>query len=175
MGEHPLVRANEMMAFLAEIMESLLEQRIEKQRTGCEESRIALQQEIREMAKDKKDGIIALCYLRSEYITRTHNFYMAYYDKEPFVEEEPQCQYIDMSGFMDGLEEDFAIIVREIEKKYIRVTTGEKEYLFEQYMDRLYREFESVLSDLIHVIKEKRGIALYYGGYMEEQALIGYV
>lgn len=175
MGEYPLVRANEMMAFLAETMESLLEQRIEKQRTGCEESRIALLQEIREMAKEKKDGIIALCYLRSEYITRTHNFYMAYYDKEPFVEEEPQCQYIDMSDFMDGLEEDFAIIVREIEKKYIRVTTGEQEYLCEQYMDRFYREFEPILSDLLYEIKEERGIALYYGGYMEEQVLIGYV
>ena len=38
MGEHPLVRANEMMAFLAETMESLLEQRIEKQKTGCDAS-----------------------------------------------------------------------------------------------------------------------------------------
>ena len=80
-----------------------------------------------------------------------------------------------MSGYMGGLEEDFAIIVREIEKKYIRVTAGEKEYLFEQYMDRLYRGFGLVLSNLVHEIKEERGIALYYGGYMEEQTLIEYV
>ena len=56
---------------------------------------------------------------------------MAYYEGEMFVDEEPQCQYIDMSGFMDGVEEDFEVISREIEKKYIRVTTGEKEYLCE--------------------------------------------
>ena len=106
MGEHPLARANGMMSFLTEAMERLLEQRIRKQRTACEDSKVRLQQEIL-----------------------------------MFVDEEPQCQYIDMSGFMDGVEEDFEVISREIEKKYIRVTTGEKEYLCEQYMDRLYREF----------------------------------
>ena len=175
MEEHPLARANGMMSFLTDAMERLLEQRIRKQRTACEDSKVRLQQEIQKMAEGNKDGKIVLCYSRSEYITKSYYFYMAYYEGEMFVDDEPECQYIDMSGFMDGVEEDFEVISREIEKKYIRVTTGEKEYLCEQYMDRLYREFMSVLKDFVYEIKKEGGIALYYGGYMEETALIGYV
>lgn len=85
----------------------------------------------------------------------------------------PIYRYVRFYGW--GGEEDFEVISREIEKKYIRVTTGEKEYLCEQYMDRLYREFMSVLKDFVYEIKKEGGIALYYGGYMQETALIGYV
>ena len=56
---------------------------------------------------------------------------MAYHEGELFVEEEPQYRYVDMSGFMEDLEEDFETICREAKKRFIRVLAGETEYLWE--------------------------------------------
>ena len=75
---------------------------------------------------------------------------------------------------MTGITEDDFLFLRD-GGEYTNPETGEKEYLCEQYMDRLYREFMSVLKDFVYEIKKEGGIALYYGGYMEETALIGYV
>ena len=55
---------------------------------------------------------------------------MEYHEGELFVEEEPQYRYVDMSGFMEDLEEDFETICREAKKRFIRVLAGETEYLF---------------------------------------------
>lgn len=170
-----MIRTVEMSEQLEEVMEDLAEQRIEKQKTGYEKDRIKLWVKIQEMAAGKEDGSITLSYLRSGYITKKYNFYMAYHEGELFVEEEPQYRYVDMSGFMEDLEEDFETICREAKKRFIRVLAGETEYLWECYMDKLYGKFGQVVKAAVDGQKKENGVVLYYGGYMEEQSMIGYV
>lgn len=170
-----MIKTVEMSEQLEEVMEDLAEQRIEKQKTGYEKDRIKLWVKIQEMAAGKEVGSITLSYLRSGYITKKYNFYMAYHEGELFVEEESQYRYVDMSGFMEDLEEDFETICREAKKRFIRVLAGETEYLWECYMNKLYGKFGQVVKAAVDGQKKENGVALYYGGYMEEQSMISYV
>lgn len=51
-------------------------------------------------------GRMVISYLRSSYILSRHNFYIAYYAEDSFVEEEPEGFYFSFGSVLGEAEKD---------------------------------------------------------------------
>lgn len=93
-------RFTQMKEVIGEKVDLLIEKRLhklEKSLTNKEENIWRdLESVLRELTSDKKEGSLVISFLRSSYITNNQEFYIAYYEEEPFVEEEPDCIYFNM-------------------------------------------------------------------------------
>lgn len=172
-----LERIEEIKVFLEEKIEILLKNRLEKievlLKEEIENGNCKLQKELFRLAESREEGAIVCAFFRSSYLTKSHKFLLAFYKEEPFLEESPDCIWIDFHLFFQSADEDFQRINREIEKKFIRVLSAEKEEIRRWYMEQLYQEFGGVLFSLLG--EEKEGIEVYYGGFMEELYWVGRV
>lgn len=128
---------------------------------------------LQELASAHNHGCLIISFLRSSYIVNSHEFYLAYYEKEPFVEEEPEEAYFEMKPVFYGIEEDFKIIDESLRKKYFRVFTWICDEIHRWYMEQIYMKMESILRSAVALTAETKGIEVYYGGYMEDLTLIG--
>ena len=54
------------------------------------------------LASAHNHGCLVISFLRSSYIVNSHEFYLAYYEKEPFIQEEPVRPYLfrDETGLL---------------------------------------------------------------------------
>ncbi len=168
-------RCPDMAESVRELADELIQQRVEAGKSGWEQGKRSIKDALCRMASGKEDGCITLSYLRSESAAKQYDFYMAYYDSDIFVEEEPEHQYICMAVFMEAVNEDMEIMEKEIKKKYIHVFKSEIAYIYSWYMDTVYERFKDVVADIIEDIRKKEGIAVYYGGYMDKQILLGFI
>lgn len=132
-----------------------------------------LESALEKLASDKKEGSLVISFLRSSYITNNQEFYIAYYEEEPFVEEEPDCIYFDMKRAFGGIEEDWHEIDEVLHQKFIRVFAGEKEEIHRWYMERIYIALENIMKTAVEKMHKSGAITVYYGGYMEEIKAIG--
>lgn len=127
---------------------------------------------IEELASERDGGSLVISYLRSSYILGNHEFYIAYYKEEPFVEEEPDCCYFNMSPILNGIEEDLKEMKCILYMNYIRVFAGEIEEIHRWYMEQIYLSFENVMKRMVGMLNIKAEISIYYGGYMDKLNII---
>ena len=111
--------------------------------------------------------------MRSSYIANSHEFYIAFYEEEPFVEEEPDCIYFRMKEVFDGLEEDWRELDEALHQHFIRIISGEKAEIHRWYTERIYQALDRIMKETVENMGKDKGISVYYGGYMEELKAIG--
>lgn len=124
-----------------EIYTDLLEKRMDKIQSVCrneEKVKEELFEIIGELAEGKEAGSIVISFLRSSYITGSHEFYIAYYFDEPFVEEEPDSRYYSLGLLFEGIDNDLDCINKELGKKYIRIMSSEKEEIRRWFVNNIY-------------------------------------
>ncbi len=169
-------RIKEMKEFLQDAEEILLQQRIDKIKLICmseENTRREIQTIIDGMTMERTGGCIVVSCLRSSYITGSHEFGIAYYADEPFVDEEPDCVYYNLGLLFEGIEDDLQYMNKELRNKYIRIMASEKEELRRWFMDKIYMRLGVVFKPIIKDMQNKRNIDIFYGNYMGELELIG--
>lgn len=128
---------------------------------------------LKKLVSEKEKGILAISYLRSSYITESHEFYIAYYFGDVFVEEEPDCVYFSMYSLFEAVKEDWIQIDKKLDKNFVRVFMAEKKEIHRWYMKQLYESFDIVLKLILEDMKVEKGIDVYFGGFMDEVKLIG--
>ncbi len=162
-----LERIEAMESFLKEEKEGLLKRRlaeIESMLQGDAGGVYGrLKAAFHELTPEDGRGVLALSYLRSSYITGRHEFYLAFYTGEPFVEE-PDGLYLDMKSVFEAAEDDLREMNRRLGEEFVRIIPAEKEEIRRWYMGQLYGRFGEVLESL----SEDKGREVYFGGYMEE-------
>lgn len=177
MGKYEMKRLGEMKEFLKEKKEETEGRRMEEMENGWIRDRDNIQSglaaALQSLAAGRTEGAIVIAYLRSSYILRSHDFYIAYYEEEPFVEEEPECLYFSFAPLFHEAETDWAILEKEMEGHFIRILDGEREEIRRWYMEGLYREFGDVLEKTLPERGEGEGIGVYYGSYMDVVKRIG--
>ena len=170
-------RITQMKEALGEKVDSLIYRHLEKleKLLICNTDNIRKDMEtvLKELASDKKDGSLVISFLRSSYILKSYEFYIAYYEGELFVEEEPDCVYFSMKSALRGIEEDWREMDEELHQNFIRVFAGEKEEIHRWYIEQLYIAMESIMKMAVEKMQKSRGVDVYYGGYMEEVKVIG--
>lgn len=134
-----------------------------------------LEKALKKLMSGKENGKIAISFLRSSYIVNGHEFYIAYYKRDIFVEEEPECIYFSLQPLFSGTEEDLKEIIEELHKRFIRVLSAEKEEIYRWYMEHIYSQFVYVMETALNCMEIKTGIPIYYGEYMGNLKLIGKV
>lgn len=177
MKQYEMERIGQMKEVIGEKADSLIDsclKKLEKLLVGNADSiRNDLEIALKELAADKEEGSLVISFLRSSYILNNHEFYIAYYEGEPFVEEEPDCIYFSMKNALSGIEKDWHEMDEELHQNFIRVFAGEKEEIHRWYMERIYIALESIMRMAIEKMQKRSGVNVYYGGYMEEVKLIG--
>ena len=166
---------------MQELLESklnfLISRRLDKIRKLYFENTYNMQNDLEialiELVSDKTDGSLVISFLRSSYILKSYEFYIAYYEGELFVEEEPDCVYFSMKRALRGIEEDWREMDEELHQNFIRVFAGEKEEIHRWYIEQLYIAMESIMKMAVEKMQKSRGVDVYYGGYMEEVKVIG--
>ncbi len=177
MKHYEMERIAQMKEIIGEKADFLIDSRLEKLgkllASNADSIRCDLEIALKKLVSDKKDGSLVMSFLRSSYILNSHEFYIACYEGEPFVEEEPDCTYFSMKSAFSGIEEDFYEMDEELHQNFIRVFAGEKEEIHRWYMERIYIALESIMQMAVEKMQKSKGVNVYYGGYMEEVKIIG--
>lgn len=177
MKHYEMKRITQMKDVIGEKADFLISRRLEEVKKLLDSNTYKIQSDIEnalsELTSDKTEGCLVISFLRSSYILGNHEFYIAYYEGEPFVEEEPACIYFSMKEALNGIEEDLHEINELLHQNFIRVFAGEKEEIRRWYMERVYMAMESIMKMAVEMMQKGRRIAVYYGGYMEEIEAIG--
>ena len=177
MGKYEMERIREMKEFLKEKKEEAEGRRMGELENGWIRDRDSIQSRLasvlRSLAAGRTGGVIVIAYLRSSYILRSHDFYIAYYEEEPFVEEEPEYLYFSFAPLFHRAETDWDMLEKEMEGHFIRIQDGEREGIRRWYMEGLYRKFGDILEKTLYEGEEKTGVGVYYGSYMDEVKRIG--
>lgn len=169
-------RITDMKTFLQERKEFLLKERIKKLKSTLtyEESK-ELESILKELVSEGEGGRLLIVYLRSSYITGSHNFYIAFYTGEPFVEEEPDNVVYSMQEIFQSVEDDWVDMQKKLQEKFIRIMDSEKEEIRRWYMEELYRCAGILFKEWLEDMKSEKNTEVYYGSYMDEVEWIGYV
>lgn len=177
MKHYEMERISQTKEVIGEKVDSLINSRLEKMEKLLVSNADSIQNDLgialTELTSDKKDGSLVISFLRSSYILKSHELYIAYYGGEPFVEEEPDCIYFNMKSIFSGIEEDWHEMDKELHQNFIRVFAGEKEEIRRWYMERIYIALESIMRMAVKKMQKNKGVNVYYGGYMEEIKIIG--
>ena len=179
MEQCTLIRMAEMRELLAEKTHSMIETRLTEIQGLLSDNvagvKSSLKQVLAELAQGKETGSIVISFLRSSYITGSHEFSITYYGGEPFVEEEPDGTCLDMRLLFTSVETDLQEIDHELEAQFLKVLPAEKETVHRWYLEQLYIGLGTVLEEVLAEIQKDDGMGVYYGGYMEELRMIGKV
>ena len=101
-------------------------------------------------------------------------FYIAGFEGEPFVEEEPDSfYYYGMKELLEEAVEDRNAMEMKLQKKFPHIFPSEAEEIFRWYMDGLYIALGNVFEEIVKNIPTEYNLNVYYGGYMDELKLIG--
>lgn len=177
MKKYKMDRIDQMKEILAEKKNLLVNNRINKMEKAYLDNicniKVDLEKALRKLTLGKEGGRLVISFLRSSYIVNSHEFYIAYYKGDAFVEEEPECIYFSMQPLFSGIEEDLKEITDELHGKFIRVLSAEKEEACRWYMEHIYSQFIYVMETAVNCMEIKSGIDIYYGGYMDRVNLLG--
>ncbi|MDE7322834.1 MAG: hypothetical protein K2N73_08870 [Lachnospiraceae bacterium] len=175
MEQTGLERTDAMKTYLQEISEGMtfdkfVERRLE---TIWTEFAKAVEAPVKKLAGQKIDGAVVISYLRSSIVTGSHVFYIAYYNGEPFVEEEPESIYLDLHQIFEVAEADCMEINRILGRKFVRVLDSEKEEIRRWYLYLVYERLGTFTQLQVEENHAAGGIPVLYGGYMEKLHQIG--
>lgn len=179
MEQCELERTKPIRNFLTGTADRLLEERVRKIKGmvcgNIENIKDRLFHILDELVSDKEGGGLVISYLRSSYISGSHELYVAYYVEDAFVEEQPDHAYLDMRRLLESAEEDVRELNGSLEKEFIRILSAEKEEVRRWYMDLLYRRLGEVLKAALDGMPKKSGMEVCFGGFMDELEVIGEV
>lgn len=164
-------RIKEMKDFLHDTEEIMVKERIDKIKIICmreENIKKEIQAIVDRLSMGKTGGCIVISFLRSSYITCSHEVCIAYYLGEPFVEENPDCEYYSLRPFFDGIEDELQYMIKELRNKYIRIMASEIEEIRRWFMDEIYTGLGIIFKSILADIQDKSDIAVFYGNYMDE-------
>lgn len=123
-----------------------------------------------------KHGVLVITYLRSSYITKSHKFKIALYEKRPFVEKPSAHSYYALNSFFQLVEKDIKIFEKTLGKKFYRIKTSELEEIRRYYFGLLYCEakvfFQTILGEKV---QQKKDIHIFFGEEMGEIEQVGIV
>lgn len=177
MEQPGLVRFKAMQDYLEEDVAYLLQERIEKIIKLLKGSEKYIGEgficALNELISTEEMGILVVSCLRSSYILGSHEFYLAHYIGDEFVEENPDSKYLDMSVLFKPVKEDFEKLDYRLGRNFIRIFSSEKEEIHRWYMEKVYSRFGKVLGLILEETSEEKGVKVYYGEYMGELSLIG--
>ena len=118
------------------------------------------------------EGSLVLTYLKSSYITGSHQFKIAIYI-DPFVEIYPPHRYINVALLFLDMEADMDIFIKQLDQHFICILKSEIEEIRRYYVELLYVEsvtyFKQVFSELQNDIELP---AVYFGAELGEVELI---
>jgi len=121
---------------------------------------------LKRLASGREKGQLVISFLRSSYVLNSHEIYIAYYEKEPFVEEDPDCVYLSLKLLFQGIERDLKQMDQNLHKKFIRIFQGETEEIRRWYMNKIYTNLGYILSKVVNSGQKTNGIGIYYGEFM---------
>lgn len=171
MGKRKMERIDEMKDCLKEEKEELAKERIRKMKAqGIEEG---FSKTLEQWSIGREKGSIVIAFLRSSYLTKSHKWYIGFYDGEPFVEEEREKMYYPLPSMFQEIKEDFLLLRKKLEKKFPRLLSSEEEEIRRWYMEQLYRDMGQVLEEFFKKREKEGNLPVLYGGYMEELLPIG--
>ena len=169
-------RINEMKKFLYNIEESLRKEWISKIKRICMNDKMIKEEIVnivKELTAGRETGCIVLSFLRSSYITGSHELYIAYYSDDPFVEEEPDNRYYGLHSFFEGIEKILQCMNKELENKYIRILASEKEEIRRWFMCNIYMQLGSAFKMIFEDIQSQESLYVFYGNYLGELDILG--
>lgn len=179
MNKYEMERMPQMKETIGEKADSLMNVRLKYIENLLESEKNSVRKDfglaLEQLMADRKEGSLVISFLRSSYILNSHEFYIAFYEEEPFVEEEPACIYFSMEKVFDGIEEDWRELDAALHQHFIQIISGEKAEIHRWYTERLYAALGSIIMKMIEDMGKDRRIPVYYGGYMEEIKRIGYI
>ena len=177
MKRFEMERIGQMKEFMEARKNVLIKERINKMKylfvENIHNKKSELENILKELSKNKNEGKLVISYLRSSYILSSHEFYVAFYEGEVFVKEEPPCIYFNLKPIFDGIDEDLRKLDQALHKKFIRIFAGEKEEIHRWYMEQIYMQFVHIVKAAIEGIIEEKEIEIYYGGYMDALEVAG--
>ncbi len=164
-------RISQMKEFIEAKKNVLIKERINKMKylfiENIDNKKSELQNILKELSKNKNEGKLVISYLRSSYILSSHEFYVAFYEEEAFVEEEPPCIYFDLNPIFDGVDVDLRKLDQALHENFIRIFAEEKEEIHRWYMEQIYMQFVHIVGAMTEGITEEGETEIYYGGYMD--------
>lgn len=101
---------------------------------------------------ETEETCMVITYLRSSYITHTHQFKIALYENEPFMSGAIAHRFIDLTPLYKGLPDSIDAFIMKIKSQFIRVLPYEVEEIRRFYIDYLYQNscffFKSIVSEI---------------------------
>lgn len=175
MEQTGLKRTDAMKAYLQEASEGMTLDQFVERRLGTiwMEFAKAVEAPVKKLAGQKTDGAVVISYLRGSIVTGSHVFYIAYYNGEPFVEEEPEGVYLDLCHIFESAEADCMEINRILGRKFVRVLDSEKEEIRRWYLHLLYEQLGDFIKPQERESDVAVGVPVLYGGYMDKLHSIG--
>lgn len=175
MERYKMDRIKEMKDFLHDTEEILVKERIDKIKMICmreENIKKEIQTIVDKLTMGKAGGCVAISFLRSSYITGSHEVCIAYYMDEPFVEENLDCEYYSLRPFFEGIEDELQYMIKELRNKYIRIMASEIEEIRKWFMDEIYTRLGSTFKMMLADMQVEEDINVFYGNYMDELELL---
>ena len=164
-------RINEMEEFLQEAEEILLKERMDRIKSICMNEKDIKEEVltiVKELAAERTEGCIVISFLRGSYVTGSHEFCIAYYEDEPFVEEEPDSRFYSLRLLFEGIEDDFIRMNKELGNKYIRIFASEKEEIRRWFMEKIYMRLGEILKLIFEGVQTDKNLDIFFGNYMGE-------
>ncbi len=171
MGKRKMERVDEMKDWLREEKEELAKERIKSMKAQGKEEDFS--KTLEQWILGKEGGSLVIAFLRSSYLTKSHKFYMGYYEGEPFVEEEIQTIFYPLPSMFQEVKEDIILFRKKLEKRFPRILPSEEEEIRRWYMEHLYRDMGQVWEEFFKRKGKEGNLPVFYGGYMEELIQIG--
>ena len=165
-------RIAELIEYLEEAMETAAQEWIEQLKKVDTTSIKKILQEVGENAHP--DSHVVITYLRSSVITDSHQFRLAVYQGEPFVEVPIYHTLLDMKPLYQEVLNDVQVLIKKLSPPYFQILSSEKEEIRRSFTVKLYQQsyhfFERVLEEMS---ADHQQIIIYFGEEMSELMMIG--
>jgi len=126
---------------------------------------------------ESEEICVVITYLRSSYITGSHQFKISLYENDPFMSDATMCRFIDLAPLYKRVPEFIDDLTRKIKSQFIRVMPFEIEEIRRSYMDYLYKNssffFERIVNEMRNDEGGKIKNIVYFGEEMGETEEIG--
>lgn len=122
------------------------------------------------------DSQVVITYLRSSAITENHQFKLAIYQEEPFLDAPIYETYLNMKHLYLNVSDDARMLLKELSPPYIQILSYEEEQIKRNFTARLYEQsyhfFEQILKEMATTNNQR---PVYFGEEMSELRQIGVI
>ena len=120
------------------------------------------------------DSHVVITYLRSSAITKSHQFKLAVYPEEPFVDSPIHYTLLDMASLYKEVSSDIQTLINKLSPPYFKILPSEKEEIRRHFTIRLYQQsyhfFKRALKELA---PNHQPMQIYFGEEMSELIIVG--